>query len=361
MKKIIYLISSIKQCGPVNVLLNIVRFIDKRKYTLFLITLSGDDYDDNVKKFEKEGVCCYNLGLSRWEMFIYGFKKIDCIIKKINPDVIHAQCYRSTCLLTNYIGEYKTIATIHCYPHLDFPLAYGKLMGHYMVNKYIKSLKKIDCPVACSKAIAEEIKKEFCIDSLYVMNGVDIAYNSVHNVKKTKLKNNVDRKAVIVVGALIKRKNVERLCCLMRKYIEMYCNVDFDVYFIGDGPLKNELVNNANENMYFLGWKDDVMNYLADADLLVSASLAEGMPMAVLEALECSTPVLLSDIPPHREIIDLDKNIGMTFDINDEKDFFVKFDKMLQKKKTSKMFDNVKRIIGAERMSVDYQKIYRDL
>jgi glycosyltransferase involved in cell wall biosynthesis len=40
------------------------------------------------------------------------------------------------------------------------------------------------------------------------------------------------------------------------------------------------------------------------ANLFVSASDREGMPIAVLEAMACQCPVVLSDIPPHREIAD---------------------------------------------------------
>jgi glycosyltransferase involved in cell wall biosynthesis len=48
--------------------------------------------------------------------------------------------------------------------------------------------------------------------------------------------------------------------------------------------------------------RDSVFGYFGQADLFVSASLGEGLPVAVLEAMACRCPVVLSDIPPHREI-----------------------------------------------------------
>lgn len=42
---------------------------------------------------------------------------------------------------------------------------------------------------------------------------------------------------------------------------------------------------------------------LANADFLVSTSLAEGQPIVLIEAMACGLPALVSDIPAHRELI----------------------------------------------------------
>lgn len=50
--------------------------------------------------------------------------------------------------------------------------------------------------------------------------------------------------------------------------------------------------------------RDEVFVRCANSDVLVSTSLGEGLPVAVIEAMASRCPVVLSDIPPHRELAD---------------------------------------------------------
>jgi glycosyltransferase involved in cell wall biosynthesis len=50
--------------------------------------------------------------------------------------------------------------------------------------------------------------------------------------------------------------------------------------------------------------RDEVFVRCAAADVLVSTSHGEGLPVAVIEAMAARCPVILSDIPPHRELVD---------------------------------------------------------
>jgi glycosyltransferase involved in cell wall biosynthesis len=50
--------------------------------------------------------------------------------------------------------------------------------------------------------------------------------------------------------------------------------------------------------------RDDVFRRCAAADVFVSTSHGEGLPVAVMEVMATGCPVVLSDIPPHRELVD---------------------------------------------------------
>lgn len=49
--------------------------------------------------------------------------------------------------------------------------------------------------------------------------------------------------------------------------------------------------------------RDEVYEIISSSDLYISVSRGEGLPVAVMEAMACGRPVILSDIPPHREVV----------------------------------------------------------
>jgi glycosyltransferase involved in cell wall biosynthesis len=69
----------------------------------------------------------------------------------------------------------------------------------------------------------------------------------------------------------------------------------------GDGPLRVELESQARalgiaDRCVFLGYRSDVPDLLAAADLLVLPSLFEGLPVSVLEAMAAERPVVATAI-----------------------------------------------------------------
>lgn len=76
---------------------------------------------------------------------------------------------------------------------------------------------------------------------------------------------------------------------------------------IGSGPSiqLSELFQSVRKarlgnEISFAGFHSDVRPFLNQADIFLSASLTEGMPVSVLEAMSMGKPCVLSDIAPHR-------------------------------------------------------------
>jgi glycosyltransferase involved in cell wall biosynthesis len=76
----------------------------------------------------------------------------------------------------------------------------------------------------------------------------------------------------------------------------------------GEGPLEAPLrtlleTYDCRDRIHVLGYTSDLWQWLKRASVYVSVSRYEGTPNVVLEAIACKCPVVLSDIPPHREIL----------------------------------------------------------
>ena len=54
------------------------------------------------------------------------------------------------------------------------------------------------------------------------------------------------------------------------------------------------------------GWlgKDELIKQYQQTDCYLNLSSYEGLPNTVLEAMGCALPVIASDIPPHRELVE---------------------------------------------------------
>lgn len=77
---------------------------------------------------------------------------------------------------------------------------------------------------------------------------------------------------------------------------------------VGDGPLRTEIENQAAElgitdHVHLLGDRADVSRLVAAFDLLVLASLHEGLPNAVMEAMSAGVPVVATSVGGTKELI----------------------------------------------------------
>lgn len=79
----------------------------------------------------------------------------------------------------------------------------------------------------------------------------------------------------------------------------------------GDGPVRPAIQELGRELgigccLHFLADSASVWSLMKRADVLVAVSKFEGRPNAVIEAMACGCPLVVSDIPAHREVVDED-------------------------------------------------------
>ena len=85
-------------------------------------------------------------------------------------------------------------------------------------------------------------------------------------------------------------------------------------------PIVREFVQKKKLEKYveFLGYRRDVEKLTMMSDVAFSASLREGLPVNIIEAMACGLPVVVSDNRGHRSLIK-DKETGFIFSPKSEK------------------------------------------
>ncbi len=135
---------------------------------------------------------------------------------------------------------------------------------------------------------------------------------------------NVPADAVLAVycGRLSAEKNVERLLHIFAQAAKR--QDDLHLMLIGKGPLEAELKQLAvqyalTDRVQFIGAvpNAEVANYLAAADLFITASTSEVHPLTVIEALAAGLPVIAFRSPGMDETVDSGET-GILVDTADE-------------------------------------------
>lgn len=126
----------------------------------------------------------------------------------------------------------------------------------------------------------------------------------------------------LAIGRLIPRKGFQFLIRALPQIIDKV-NSQFEIEIIGDGPYEDTLVELAEElgvntHINFAGSVKypDLPQKYREADIFILPSLAEGMPLVVLEAMGTGLPIIASRVEGIDELVEDDLN-GALFDPGD--------------------------------------------
>ncbi len=341
MIKILYLVSTLKSGGPTNQLYYLIEHLDKTKFKPYLITLKNVNDKALINRFESiEGLKIKHIDLNK--------SKLEKIISSEDFDILHSTGIRGDVLSSKIKSNIVKISTIRTNLLNDYINKFGKIKGRLFYLKHKFSLKKIDQLISVSTNIQQNLKK--------INFESDIIYNGTQ--KKDFLKNkdnNLDKYSdyvnFISIGSLIRLKNTKEI-------LESFIKLDDktkNLFILGDGILKEELAKEYNSNnIHFVGHTKNIYKYLNISDYFLSASISEGLPNSVLEALNTGNKCILSNIDAHMELYNYHKDNIIIY--NNENELTQILSKMNTKKATGESILN--EIFTAKNMSCNYQKKY---
>jgi glycosyltransferase involved in cell wall biosynthesis len=367
--KILYLVSTLQKAGPTSQLYYIISNLEA-DITPVLVTLSPEPAQSRLDDFRALGIKHYQLNLSRINGILFAKSKLRDIIEKEIPDVIHSQGFRGDMLAADFTKSAPVVCTVRNFPQLDFPMTYGRIIGSVMAYRQIRALHKVSQVSAVSDAVKGNLQQTYVLPNLTtVLNGVDTQkFYKVDAKKKIALRKQygINENSRVWISSLGKdaRKNSVTVATAFSRFLSQFPNDT--LIFIGDGQQSGDCqqVSASSPQFKFFGKVSNVSDYLQMADYFVSASRAEGMPNAVLEAMACGLPSILSDIAPHKEINVMNQDGCVMFETENTKNLYEKLVGVVNtnhQHMSDATIRAVNKYFSSESMSANYQRIYRKL
>ena len=304
LKKIIIFYPSFERGGVENVLVNLINFFLKQKIEIVLIT-------SNIKKklFKNKLFKCKNIKFAPFSFMpnrinkaLSASKSLKDELKKSkkkNTVVFSLQGSSLAIVISKFLG-FKIVvrngedvlgSTIYSENKIQsLIILLLKIFLYNFADKIVTNSKGSGNSL---RKILIKKKKIYPIYNPYLKK---IYKNSIHKRDKYLLS----------VGRLVKEKDFQNLIIAFNIIKQKIPN--YKLIIIGDGQLKNELQNLANnlglnKRIIFTGWKLKLKKYYVNSKLFILNSLYEGLGNVLIDAANYNLPIISTNCNS-KEIID---------------------------------------------------------
>ena len=241
------------------------------------------------------------------------YKILKNIIKNGNYDVIHCNTPVASILTRKAANKARKNGTKVIYTAHGFHFYKGASRKSWLLWYNIEKhyAKKTDILITINREDYETAKQNFKTDVKYI-HGVGVNENRFLNFSPEKVAQIKEEfaldnyKVILCTGELNDNKNQKTVISAMPQVLAKLPNVKLLIAgnCRNEGALKDQInALGLNNNVFLLGYRSDLENYVNAADLVVSASLREGLGLNVIEGMICGKPAVVSDNRGHRELV----------------------------------------------------------
>ncbi len=321
--RILRLIARLNIGGPANQAITLSSELPRDQYQTLLVygSLSPGEGDMTYLTRDK-GFHRFNIkALGRNISLLDDLKSllvIRNIIKRFKPDILHTHTAKAGTLgrlavlsLRASILTSMKIRVFHTFHGHTFHSYFNPLKTFFFIQVERFLARSTDRVIV----VSEQQKKDIC-DTFKIADerkvkiirlGFDLsAYGKIAANHRTNLPDSVtcqnsEAFRVGIVGRLAAVKN-HMLLFKAINYLRAWTKIDrFRFIIVGDGELKTELVAEANklnvsEAITFSGWQKNMVAVYTQLDAVVLTSKNEGTPVAIIEAMAASKPVIATAV-----------------------------------------------------------------
>ena len=198
-----------------------------------------------------------------------------------------------------------TVSTVH---GLDWQRDKWKGLGAKALKfGEISMVRNVDEILVVSRDLQKYYADRYGRATIYIPNGVEQVHEAEYE-RSTILQDAAltSRNYILYLGRLVPEKRIEDLILAYRD-IKNNCKLVVAGESDATDSYSVRLRRLAAEDgrVLFLGLQDKaaVHHLLHHAAVFAAPSALEGLPMSLLECMQHGTPAVVSDIPPHRELL----------------------------------------------------------
>lgn len=302
-----------------------------------------------------------NRPLSKRFLDIKGWNKFNSIIKEFKPDIIQA----------NAADTLKFAVSSKLLFSWETPIIFrnANKMGDFIDSKLKWNLNnfylsKVNYVISVSKECEKDLISTFKYPEQKIRT-IEIGVEESQLVEIPIDLSSIFQKGPVIshIGGFVPEKNHEASLRIFKNLILEFPQAQ--LILMGKGKLEKKIKDLATSfeienNVHFLGYRNDVLDILNHSDAFVLPSLIEGLPAVILEAMYCMAPVVAYDVGGISEIV-INNKTGWLVARNDEESFSKSLKEILNnrdgvisikenaKKMVSQKFSNKKIALRFER------------
>ena len=333
-KKILFLIHDLGPGGAEKVLVNLVNNMDATKFDITVMALFGGGVNEQFLKPHIRLINCFHKAI----------RGNSHLMKLLTPRQLHTWLIKEHYDIEVSYLEGPSARIISGCPYPD-----TKLVSWIHVEQHTKKLAaqsfrsyKESCQCYArfhqTVCVSEYVMQDF--SSLYpVLKNLCVLYNTNETAQILEqsaepVEPGIFRDGEIRlcgVGKLVPIKGFDRIARIhIRLRKEGY---PVHTYVLGEGAERLKLesyiqANGLEDSFTLLGYRTNPYKYVADCDLFLCASTAEGFSTAATEALIVGTPVCTVEVSGMKEMLGENNEWGIVTD-NDEEALYQGIKKLL--------------------------------
>lgn len=304
---------------------------------------------------------------------IISFIKIYRIIKNGNFDIVHTHSSKAGILgrwAAKLAGVRIVVHTVHGWGFNPFQNALIRsfyiLLEKLTINATTKMIAVSNSTI--SKGLKNNIGKRNIYSLIY--SGIELARFKRANNRALLLKEFSIPENTILIGTVTRLSNQKAPLDLVKCCFEINKEKpDVNFLVIGDGPLKKEVIDLAEElgikdKMFFTGLRKDINNLLELLDIFILSSRWEGLPRVILQAMAKQLPIVATNVDGNSEAITNNLN-GILVPVTDYKALAEKAVFLLNNPEIAEKMGqanlNIIEKFSAKKMLIDIDKLYKEL